>query len=185
MYPVFRLSYEMFLASRAPAMALDDVHVSHHRCWPWDVDFQLEMNNGRILTLYDLGRIPAALRVGLIGVMRKRRWSFAMAGASVRYRRRLRTFERFTMTTKLVARDERFFYIVQTMWKQNGEAASNILYRSVMVGKDGMVPCAELLKEMGRSDWNPDVPGWIQAWIDAEDTRPWPPETQPEGMIGE
>ncbi len=181
MYPVLRLAYELYLASRAPGMALDEVHESSHRCWPWDVDFQLEMNNGRILTLYDLGRIPAALRVGLLGAMRKRKWSFAMAGASVRYRRRLRTFEPFTMTTQLVARDERFFYIVQTMWKRNGEAASNILYRSVMVDKNGMVPCQVLLDELGCPDWNPEMPAWIQGWIDAEDARPWPPEGAPLG----
>ena len=176
MYPILRLSLEMFLVRNAPKLELDQTHNSYHRCWPWDVDFQFEMNNGRVLTLYDLGRIPAAYRAGLIRVMRERKWSFAMAGACVRYRRRITTFERFRQTTKVVGRDDRFTYIVQSMWKRDGEAASNILYRAAMVGKNGIVPTNDVAAALGQPDWNPKLPDWVQNWIDAEDTRPWPPE---------
>ena len=77
-------------------------HVSHHYCLPWDIDLWRELNNGRTLTLYDLGRIPLAGRVGLIKVLRRERWGLTMAGASVRYRRRIRVFDRIEMRSRLV-----------------------------------------------------------------------------------
>ena len=175
MYPVLRLITELAIAVRKPKIALDDVHVSHHRCWPHDVDFNMEMNNGRILTIYDLGRIPAAARAGLLGVMRRNKWGFAMAGASVRYRRRLRPFESFTMHTQCVGRDARFFYVTQSMWKKNGEAASNILYRSALTNHDGIVDPQLAMNAFGNPDWDPPLPEWVQNWIDAESARPWPP----------
>ena len=52
---------------RLPPLPVLGTHVSHHRCWPWDLDPWVELNNGRTLTLYDLGRIPMAQRTGLIG----------------------------------------------------------------------------------------------------------------------
>ena len=64
-------------------------HVSYHRCWPWDIDLWMELNNGRTLTFYDLGRIPLARRTGLVELLRKQRWGLTMAGASVRYRARI------------------------------------------------------------------------------------------------
>lgn len=174
MYPVLRLATELFLTRNMSKLGPGDVHVSHHRCWPFDIDFNFEMNNGRILSIYDLGRIPLAMRVGLLGVMMKRKWGFAMAGASVRYRRRLRTFDRFEMHSRTLCRDARFFYIEQTMVKK-GEATSNILYRAAITGPNGIVPTQEVAEAMENPDWNPKMPDWVQAWVDAEATRPWPP----------
>lgn len=176
MFPFIRLTKEVLLARRQPKLDFDGVHVSHHICWPVDLDFYLEMNNGRVLTLYDLGRIPLAYRVGLLRVMRKKGWGFTMAGASVRYRRRIRGFDRFTMRSRCVGRDTRFFYIEQTMLRGN-EAASNILYRSALVDSNGIVETQRVAEAMGRPDWNPPLPDWVQNWTEAEATRPWPPLT--------
>ena len=82
---------------------------------PQDLDIFNELNNGRILTLFDLGRLPFGYRVGLMRVMKQNRWGLTMAGASVRYRRRVRLFEKVKISTTAVGRDERFVYIVQNM----------------------------------------------------------------------
>ena len=175
MYPFVRLAKEMVRARRLGPLDVEDVHESHHICWPWDLDFQAEMNNGRVLTIYDLGRIPMAVRVGLLRVMRERKWGFAMAGASVRYRRRVRAFDKVRMTTSVAGRDARFIYMTQTMWRGD-EAASNILYRSAMTSDQGIVPTDEVARAMGQPDWEPHMPDWVAAWIEAEDKRVWPPE---------
>jgi len=170
-----RLAYHLALATRQPPLAIDDVHESFHYCSPLDVDFQFEMNNGRVLTIYDLGRIPMALRLGLLKVMRQKGWGFAMAGASVRYRRRVTAFERIRMTSRAVGRDARFIYIEQTMWKRDGEAASNILYRSAITSKKGIVPTEDVGQALGIPEWDPPLPDWAANWIEAEDSRLWPP----------
>ena len=65
MYPLIRFAKELVKFRNAPKLGPLDAHVSTHMCWPWDLDPWIELNNGRTLTLYDLGRIPLAVRTGL------------------------------------------------------------------------------------------------------------------------
>jgi len=63
MFPVVRLIKETYLARKAPPLPILGTHVSHHRCWPQDIDLFIEMNNGRILTIFDLGRIDMGAKL--------------------------------------------------------------------------------------------------------------------------
>lgn len=176
MYPFFRMAKELAVHARSPGLPLLGTHVSHHICWPWDLDIWMELNNGRSLTLYDLGRIPLAQRVGLVGILRRNRWALTMAGASVRWRRRTRVFDRVEIRSRCVGWDERFIYLEQTMWR-NGEANSAIFYRSAVTDRNGIVPTARLMEALGLDETSPEMPAHIRSWIEAEATRPWPPET--------
>ena len=64
MYPISRLIGGAVRAYRAPKLNIDDTSESSFICRPWDIDMFFEMNNGRILTLYDLGRFDLAIRGG-------------------------------------------------------------------------------------------------------------------------
>ena len=178
MYPFVRMGLELFLNRNAEPLPPGGVHISYHTCWPWDLDFWMELNNGRTLSLYDLGRIPMAKRMGMVAALRRRRWGLTMAGASVRYRRRVKVFQRFEMHSAGIGRDDRFLYVHQSMWR-NGEATSSILYRVAVTDKNGLVPTADVAAEMGFPDWNPPLPPWVTHWIDAEAHRPWPPVDAP------
>ncbi len=174
MYPFIRFTKEMLLNSRSQKLPVGDVHVSHHICWPWDIDLWMEMNNGLTLTIYDLGRIPMVYRSGLIGVMRKKGWSMAVAGASIRYRRRVRMFNRVTLKSAILGWDSRFLYLQQSMWRK-GEATSSILVRLALTSPDGIVPPGQAMTEIGRHEASPPLPEYVHQWIAAEAQRPWPP----------
>lgn len=176
MFPFFRVAKELFRAKRLPPLEnFGDEHISHHICWPQDLDMWLELNNGRTLTLYDIGRIAMAYRGGLIPALRKNRWGLTMAGSYTRFRRRIRGFERFEMRSRLVCFDIRFMYIEQSMWKTNGDCASHVVYRAAVTDKDGIVAPAQAMQAMGHTGASPEMPAWIAAWCAAEDKRPWPP----------
>lgn len=176
MFPIVRLIKDMLIARKQPPLPLTGTHVSHHICWPWDLDMWLELNNGRAMTLYDLGRSMTAQRVGLIKVITGQRWGLTMAGSTVRFRRRIRGFEKFEMRSRAVCWDEKFIYLEQSMWKRNGECASHVLYRAAVTNKEGIVPPEQVLAHMKMPDArSPDMPGWIAAWCRADATRPWPP----------
>ncbi len=182
MYPIIRTALEVRSARKLPKLPIDGIHISQHTCLPWDIDAFIELNNGRTLTLLDIGRTGLAIRTGLIRALRKNGWGLTMAGVSVRYRRRIRPFDRFEVRSQALGRDTRFFYLHQTIWKK-GEPACSALYRSAVVNKAGMVPVSEVLDAIGQPNWNPDLPNWVQNWIEAENTRPWPPEhTAPKGL---
>ena len=82
MYPFIRLAHGLVRAWRQGPMAPDGVHVSQHTCMPWDLDHFGEMNNGRVLTFFDLGRFELAQRGGLIRALVAHRWPLAVAGAT-------------------------------------------------------------------------------------------------------
>lgn len=175
MYPFFRFGKELLRYRRSAPLGLCDTHVSHHRCWPWDLDPWLELNNGRTLTLYDLGRIPMAMRTGLIGVLRAQGWGITVAGNSTRYRRRVRAFQRFELRSRCIGWDHRFLYTEQAMWV-GGECCNHILIRSAITSARGIVPPAQVLRAMGEGEESPPLPDWVRGWIDADAARVWPPE---------
>lgn len=175
MYPIIRFAKEVIKFRNAPALATLEAHVSTHRCWPWDLDPWVELNNGRTLTLFDLGRIPLAIRSGLLGVLRQNRWGVTVAGNSTRYRRRIRMFDRFTMISRVIGWDQRFLYMEQSMWK-DGECCNHMLLRSAITSARGIVPPAEVMAAMGHDPTSPELPDWVCAWIAADAGRPWPPD---------
>lgn len=178
MYPYLRLAKELWTHRAAPPLGLFETHVSRHRVWPWDLDPWMELNNGRTLTLYDLGRVPMAMRMGLGPLMRARGWGLTVAGNSTRYRRRVTVFSQVEMRTRLLGWDERFLYMEQSMWRL-GECTSHILIRSAIVqtgqGRAGIVPPAEFAAAAGVAPESPPLPGWVRAWAEADAQRPWPP----------
>lgn len=174
MYPMIRLALALRAARQQPALETGGVHVSHHRVLPWDLDTFLELNNGRTLTLLDLGRVGLAVRIGLMTALRREKWGLTVAGTSIRYRRRIRLFDRFEVRTRALGRDARFVYIHQTIWLR-GEAACSALLRTALTDRNGIVPTDRVADAIGHPDWDPPLPDWVTAWIDAEATRPWPP----------
>ena len=175
MYPVFRLFGQLIKYRNAPPLPVTGTHVSHHMCLPWDIDIWMELNNGRTLTLYDLCRVPLAVRTGLIGHMKSNDWGLTVAGVSVRYRRRVRMFDRVEMHARVVGWDDKFFYLDQSIWIGQ-ECAAQALYRSAVTDGNGIVRPDRVMTMAGKPDVSPPLPDWVANWIEADTTRPWPPE---------
>ena len=175
MYPFVRMIWQLWKHRNSEPLPLTGTHVSQHYCLPWDIDMWMELNNGRTLTLYDLGRIPLARRAGLVDLLRENRWGLTMAGVSVRYRRRIRMFEKIEMRSRALCWDDKFVYLEQSMWKTNGECAGHALYRSAITNARGIVAPSEALEKMGKKVDPPNMPKWVAAWIAADTQRPWPP----------
>lgn len=140
-----------------------------------DMDNFLEMNNGRILTLFDLGRNDFAIRTGLGGQLLKKRWGFVVAGSTIQYRKRVRLLDKVVMKTRICGIDERWFYIEQTMWVK-GKCTCHALLRtgvtSLSTGKT--IDTQTVLTALGHHDVHLPPDEWVQAWIQADKLRPFP-----------
>ncbi len=175
MTPILRTATELLRARRAPPLEPTEIHVTPMRCWPNDIDLFFELNNGRTLSLFDIGRFGLAKRIGLIRVLRDQGWGLVVAGGSVRYRARIRPFQRFEIKSQVLAWDQRFVYIQQSMWR--GETPCNhILLRTGVTEKGRLVPTDRVLAALGQETESPGLPDWAQSWVEADATRPWPPE---------
>lgn len=181
MYPVARFFTES-LKSRNRPLGLFETHHSRHICWPWDLDPWMELNNGRTLTLFDLGRLPLSGRLGMIRALAANGWGMSAAGTHVRYRRRVRMFHKVRMASRLIGWDARFLYVEQAMWR-GGEALNHILVRLAATQASGILPPDRLIAAMGHPGLaSPALPDWVEAWIAAEALRPWPPRVTPPGI---
>jgi len=174
MYPLIRLGLTSLRAALSKTLNIDSVCKTTFRCRPWDIDIFFEMNNGRILTLYDLGRFDLTIRSGLLKSLIKKKWAVVVAGGTVRYRKRIRMFDKVTILTQIVGFEGRWFYIVQSMWVK-GQPASSVLFRTGVTCMGKTVLTDEVLREIGISNWRTKLPEWVTSWINSEKDRPWPP----------
>jgi acyl-CoA thioesterase FadM len=175
MYPAVRMLWQLYKHRNDGPLGFLDTHESEHYCLPWDLDLWMELNNGRTLTLYDLGRVPLGRRNGLAAAVRRRGWTLTVAGSSVRYRQRITAFEKIRMRSRSLGWDARFIYSEQSMWKMNGDCAGHVLIRTAVPGPAGIISPIEVAKEMGITDPSPALPDWVAAWVAADARRPWPP----------
>ena len=171
MYPYFRLAKIVLGAKFGRPLKIDETGRLSMIVWPGDIDFYPEMNNGRHMTLMDLGRIDLAIRTGLFSIAISNRWSFAVAGASLRYRYRLRPFRRFELLTELLGHDGRWFYFFQKT-RRGHRICSSALIRAGVTSPKGIIPAEKVLDKMGHGHWNRDLPEWVKSWIKADDLRP-------------
>ena len=174
MYPYIRALRETVRHRQAKPLGVGETHVSHHICWPWDIDPWMELNNGRTLTLFDLGRLGVFARTGFFATARANRWGGTVAGASIRYRRRIRMFDRVEMRSRIVGWDHRFTYCEQSLWRK-GDCASHGLLRIAVVDASGIVSPDKVATALGFPSESPTLPDWITAWAEADALRPWPP----------
>jgi acyl-CoA thioesterase FadM len=174
MYPFFKLWFHIQQAKRAPTLSLDETCIIKMRVGLLsDCDIFLEMNNGRHLTLFDIGRFAFAVRTGLWATVKQQGWGFVVAGSSVRYRKRLKPWQCYEQHTRVVGHDEKWFYFLQS--HQVGEVwHSAALIRAAVVEKGKILPTQLILDKMNQSEWQPQLPEWVQAWIQADALWPWP-----------
>jgi acyl-CoA thioesterase FadM len=175
MYPLIRLAKEVFLNRRRDRLALGETHVAYMRVRPWDIDVFLDLNNGRILTLMDLGRFGFFVRMGILKVLKEHGWYGTVAGSVVRYRRRITVFQRLELRTRVLGWDDRFTYFEQAFWRGPDCCAHAVVRTAITTGK-GIVPSVEVAKSMGYGEISPPLPDWVADWAAAETKRSWPPE---------
>jgi acyl-CoA thioesterase FadM len=134
------------------------------RVWPGDVDINNHLNNGRYLTLLDLGRYDWAIRSGIHKALAPEGWQPVVAAATVRFRRPLDLFDKIDLTTRIVFWDEKWFYIEHGIEK-SGAVHMKALVRCTVLGPKGSVPMAEVLKALGEEERAvPPLPDAVRLW---------------------
>lgn len=175
MYPLLRYAYHQRQARRMGPLQPFAQHVVTTRVMPWDIDPFWELNNGRTLTLYDLGRLALYTRLGLEARLAGHGLRPTIAGTVVRYRQRIRLFDRLVMPSRVMGWDARFFYLDHSLWR-DGVCCNHSVVRMAFTSGRGIAPTAEIVRIIGWPKVSPPLPAWIEAWSEAEAQRPWPPE---------
>ncbi len=141
---------------RAP-LELPDESIVEFRVWPNDLDVNFHMNNGRYLTLMDLGRFDLIFRMGMLRHMLRHRWQPVAASATIRFRRSLKLFQKFKIRTRLAFWDEQWVFFEQR-FECDGKLVALGLIKALLRGKEGNVPTAAILEVMGQDVASPRMP---------------------------
>jgi len=118
------------------------------RVWPNDLDLFAHVNNGRYLTLMDLGRLHITIRSGLLKVMRERRWHAAASAVEIRFRRPLKLWQRYELVTEIVDWDEHWFLFEQC-FESGGKVYARALVKAQFRHRRERVPTGSVLELVG------------------------------------
>lgn len=144
-------------------LAPDQESVVSFLCWPNDIDPYLHMNNGRFLTIMDLGRADLALRSGLAKVFKRHKWWPVVGAVTIRYKRSIPALARFQLHTRMVGWDQRGIYIEQT-FRHRGQLMAHAVMKAAFPGKEGVVDPAKVTAAAGLGPVSPPLPAGILSW---------------------
>ena len=145
----FRFFYQLFRARFAVKLEVNAVDRCQMRVWPNDLDVNIHLNNGRYLSLMDLGRTRLSIRSGLFKKAKEMGWGYGVVGGlNITYFKSLSCFQKFTLTTKLAGHYDGWLYLEQRFESQEKLAAA-ALVKVTFVGKKGRIPAEDIIKSMG------------------------------------
>lgn len=145
------------------------------RCYPNDLDFNGHMNNGRYLTLMDLGRLHLMMRAGLMGLVLKRKLAPTLAAVQMRYRMQLLPWQVFELESRVLCWDEKWIYMEQRFLfaggPKKGAVAAIGLVKGAFYDREikTTLPTSELLAAVGSAAQSPVFPDYVREWVEAEE----------------
>ena len=85
------------------------------RVWPNDLDLNMHANSGRYLSFMDVGRVDLLSRMKLLRKVTSMGWRPLVAGVEITYRKSLLPFEKFSVKSRILRWDEKWFYFEHTI----------------------------------------------------------------------
>ena len=163
----FRLLKLIFSIPFKKRLSILDVSVLRFRVFPNDLDIYGHMNNGRYLTLMDLGRMDWIWRSGLGDTARKNRWKPLVAASTIRYKKSLTLWRPFCLRTRILGWDEKWFYIEQ-VFKRGERVMATAVVKGLFRGPKGNVPPSQILTAMGQPQDSPGLSPSVRLWVESE-----------------
>jgi acyl-CoA thioesterase FadM len=145
------------------------------RVWPTDLDVSLHMNNGRYLTLMDIGRLDFMVRTGLWRPLVRNGWTPIASGIAIRFRRELRLFDRVHLETRLLAWSDVTVVMEQVLRFAGGPRAGQVASRALFKGglydrkSKSFLPITRLMKEIGVDVEPPPLTPDVEAFLKADE----------------
>ncbi len=145
------------------------------RVWPNDLDTNFHMNNGRYLTVMDLGRFDLLLRSGLWAMVRRIGAVPILSAATIRYRFPLDALDTFDLETQVMGWDAKWIYIVQHFVAASGPKKGQVAAVALVKGaffdprRKKTIPTADVLHSLGADISFPPLPDVVQAFQNTED----------------
>ncbi len=156
---LLRLLWRRLAGRFQPRIEITSPAWTPFRVLPTDLDVHLHMNNGVYLSLLDVARMDLLQRADLIRPLRKKGWFPVVTAESIGFRRSLRLFQRFEVSTRILGWDDRSFYVHQRFVRQGEVVAAALVVGRFLDRDGGSVPAAAVAALAGVGE-SPPVPEW-------------------------
>lgn len=171
-----RLAWLLLTARFRPGIAMPGgTSVLRFRVWPHDLDLSFHMNNGRYLTIMDLGRLDIMISSGLWRAVLRHKWTPIASAVKIRFRRELRPFQGYRLESRLVAWAGDNVVMEQVFILASGPRAGQIAAHALFKGglydrvERKFVPIARLMDETGVRVDQPPLSPEVEAFLKADD----------------
>jgi acyl-CoA thioesterase FadM len=121
------------------------------RVLPTDLDLLWHVNNGIYFSLMDFGRFDMVFRNGVFDTTRRKGWYTVVAGETIKFRRSLKLWDKFTLQTQIIGHNEKHFFIQQKFICRGELMATGLVKVRFLKFKGGTVSTAEVLQELNVS----------------------------------
>lgn len=159
-----RLLLVRLRARRRRHLSLWETARTPFRVVPSDLDLLGHMNNGKFLSLLDVGRIDLLLRSGFWERLRRIGWYPVVAGQTITYRRSLKLRQRFDLYSRVLGFDDRWIYIEQTFVADATVHAHAVVRARFLKRGGGSVSREEIEELTGGIPEHLVVPAWVDEW---------------------
>ncbi len=171
-----RLFY-MLIASffkKKVGRALEETSLNFH-VLPNDLDLNGHMNNGRYLTIMDIGRMDFVLRIRLAAYVIQNKYIPVLSSASMRYRLPLLPFQKYALKTRIVCWDDKWVFMEHRFVISGGKKAGAVAAIGLVKGSfyskktRAPIPTGDIMAAIGLTEHSPAIPAYIAKWQESED----------------
>jgi len=159
----FRLIWMLITSRWRGRAGLFDTTSLKFTVLPNDLDFNGHINNGRYLTLADIGRMDYVLRTGAARVALRHRALPIVGDVTAKFRRELRLFQRYELQSRLLGWHDKWTYMEHRFVHQ-GKVVGVVVMRGVFRAPDGPLAPQVFLEELNISAAPPPLPVWVLSW---------------------
>ncbi|MCK5336119.1 MAG: thioesterase family protein [Gammaproteobacteria bacterium] len=112
-----------------------------------DLDLNWHMNNGRFLTIMDLGRMDLLKRTGTLDLAIKNKWMPIVGTATIDFQRPLKLWQKYELHSHIYGWDEKWIYLEQTFYSNEKVIAIGKI-KGLLRGKDGNIPPQDIMEKL-------------------------------------
>lgn len=142
---IFRFIYHVIVSHFISPLRINDTDRAKLRVWPNDLDANIHLNNGRFLSIMDLGRTRLSIRSGLYKKAREHGWGLGVVGGlNITYFKSLNFLQSFYLTTKLAGHYDGWIYIEQR-FESHGKLVAAALVKVIFLKNGKRLNAQEIM----------------------------------------
>ena len=142
------------------------------RTLPTDIDVLRHMNNGRYLSLFDLGRWDLLIRAGLFDAMNAQGWYAVVSSETITFRKSLQLWQRFEVQSRFIGHDDKALFLEHRAVVKGQVYARAIVRARMLRRTGGTVSNEELFAAVGKPEGVPEIDAWVHEWAAASALPP-------------